>query len=489
MPTGRSPLLPTRRVGLGALGLSLAVVIAAYAYRGWFARYTADDYCTAGLQRAAGFVGAQVDWYQNWSGRFSYYFVVGLFELVGPAIVQVLPAVALLALIAAGGWALRPVAVRQRWPVPTLTATLVSTAVALICVQGAPNVDQSLFWQTGMLTYVLPLVLLTVSIGWLARVWAADAVSRWALLGNGVLLLVTAGLSETSLGVQLTLLVFAVAFALLVRPVRATAVSTFLVVGLVASLIGAVLVVIAPGNYLHELRVTGRVHSVSELPDAFRAGIDFVGLFARAVQFRARVGVVLALGLSIWLGLHGARVNRAASTGQAWLGRVGLGLGIVVCGWVLLLAAIVPGYFAQQWDVPERAQIVPVWVAALGLCGVGYLLGEALGQAARRRSQLDRVLAAPAWNAVLVALAVVSLLALPTALAQVPVDTAYAAEWDALDATIRERALSGDQVTVERTLPPHFGFEFLTSDPTYYPNPCVAQFYGLTSIRVSPAQS
>src|ERR1700687_4542634 len=173
------------------LPLPLFAALIVYAYRGWFSRYTGDDYCTAGRERAAGFVGAQIYWYEFWSGRMTYYFVVGLVEYAGPRVVQVLPAIALSVWLIVGTGTLLPLARHDRWPVPLLSAAVGSAAVILVCLSGAPRLDQSLYWQTGMLTYLLPLVLLTVYAGWLARrVRSSGSVraSSRELLASGALL-------------------------------------------------------------------------------------------------------------------------------------------------------------------------------------------------------------------------------------------------------------------------------------------------------------
>jgi hypothetical protein len=476
-------------IGFTALAVALASLLAVYAVRGWFARYTADDYCTAGLQRAMGFLGAQAYWYEFWSGRFSFYFVSGLVELSGPTIVQILPTIALAAFVAAGAWAVLPIARAACWPVPIASAAMGSAAVVLACLQGAPLLEQDLYWQTGMLTYLLPLVLLTVYAGWLARRACSTArPSRRGLFASSLLLIGTAGLSEVSLAVQLTLLTLGtiVTFVLL-RSERRRAVLPFLATGLLASLVGAAILIAAPGNYVHQARVTGSVHELSELPLALRASLDFVGLFARSVEFRARFAMLVLLGLSLWLGLHAARSQPVASTRRALVLRAAAILSIVGCTWLLLMAASFPGYFAQAWDVPERAQFVGVWVLALALASAGYLTAELAGQAARRLGgRLDRMVAAPLWPVGLLLLAAVALLMLPSTLAPVAADIAYAAEWDSLDASIRASATTGEPVVVDRTLPAHYGFEFLTTDAAYYPNPCVAQFYGVPSIRVAP---
>ncbi|GAC1327272.1 MAG: hypothetical protein NVSMB2_26680 [Chloroflexota bacterium] len=478
------------RPGQAVLAAALAAAFGVYALRGWFARFTADDYCTAGLQRAAGFVGAQLYWYENWSGRFSYYFTIALVELLGTWTTQVVPTLAMLTFVGASGWAVYPLARWQRWPHARSTSVLLGAAFVLVCLQGAPDVDQSLLWQTGMFTYVFPLVLLMVYVGWLARrVWRTHTPrSRRGLVLSCMLLFFVAGLSETSTAIQVTLLGLGTfGAALFVRGPRRWPLTRLLAIGFLASLIGAIVVVIAPGNYLHELRVTGTVHGIGELPDALKAGVDFVGLFARAVQFRARAAVLVLLVLAGVCGLNTARVSPGARARHDLVRRLWAFPAIVGAAWLLLLAAIVPGYFAQRWDVPERAQIVGVWVVAGAVALVGYALGELVGQVARHVAlPLEWRLAHPGGNIVLIVLACVILTVIPGIVAGIPSDAAYAAAWDQLDATIRSRGADGDAVVVDHTLPRHFNFEFLTADPGLYPNPCVAQFYGIPSIVVNP---
>jgi Family of unknown function (DUF6056) len=474
-------------VGPGGLGLALTVVLSAYAFRGWFARYTADDYCTAGIERAAGFLQAQAYWYESWSGRFTYYIVSGLVEYAGTGIVQVLPGAALIAFVGVGAWALMPVAAAQRWPVPILTTSVLSAALVVACLQGAPNLEQALYWQTGMLTYLLPLVLLTFAAGWLVRrIRGVGSPSRLDVAGNAALLFAIAGLSETTLAVQLTLLPLGALFALLLPPGRRRPALVLLTTGWAATIIAAVIFVAAPGNYRHEVSLTGSVRGLGQVGLAVHASAGFAGLFARSVEFRARTAVLVLLCLSVWFGLHAARAHRPASTAQDWLKRACLIVGTVICGWVLLVAAAIPGYFAQGWDPPERAQFVAVWLVAVGLAVLGCLIGEIAGQVLRTLGlRLDAVRLSPVWTAACLVLAVGSLFIARGTLALVPADAAYAADWDMLDTTIRTEAASGGPVVVPRTLPNHYGFDFLTTDPAYYPNPCVAQFYGVPSIRVA----
>ena len=75
--------------------IGLAAPLVALAIGGLFSRYAADDYCTASQVQMAGFVEAQSRLYVGWSGRFAATLLVTLVELIGPAVVPVLPSVAL----------------------------------------------------------------------------------------------------------------------------------------------------------------------------------------------------------------------------------------------------------------------------------------------------------------------------------------------------------------------------------------------------------
>jgi hypothetical protein len=72
-------------------------------------------------------------------------------------------------------------------------------------------------------------------------------------------------------------------------------------------------------------------------------------------------------------------------------------------------------------------------------------------------------------------------------LAEIPARAAYAAEWDASDAALRSMATAGEPVVLDSSLPRHFGCDFIGPDPTAYPNPCVAQFYGVSAVVASQA--
>src|SRR5690242_3656045 len=65
-----------------AVALALLAGLVAYAWRGSYARYITDDYCTSVKLRDLGFVDAML-WHRNhWSGRYAYFAVKAIPEAI-----------------------------------------------------------------------------------------------------------------------------------------------------------------------------------------------------------------------------------------------------------------------------------------------------------------------------------------------------------------------------------------------------------------------
>lgn len=165
--------LPKRVIGLLAVAFLLPAL--AMAHVGFSSRYVADDFCTASIVFDRGFVGAQQWWYLNWSGKFTHILLIDALALLGPWTVPLTPVVLLAAWVTSSALALRPLLARisstNSWAHSVLLA-LVLTSVTL---GGAPGLWQSLYWQTGAIPYVVPIVLGTLYVH---TVWQAMAARR-----------------------------------------------------------------------------------------------------------------------------------------------------------------------------------------------------------------------------------------------------------------------------------------------------------------------
>src|SRR5215217_7858327 len=177
---------------------SFILALTAYAYLGSFSRYMADDYTMARMVKTHGLVGAQVSWYFGWTGRFTFSFVASLLGLIGPATTRVIPALLLTAWIAATAWA-----IGQIQSLSVTKAVLFASLIIFATLETAPNLVQSLYWQTGALIYIAPLVLLSLYVGIVNRVTRGTTPGSWSsLCAAGMLMFIAGGFSDAYVVLQ-----------------------------------------------------------------------------------------------------------------------------------------------------------------------------------------------------------------------------------------------------------------------------------------------
>jgi hypothetical protein len=75
------------------------IPLLAFSYMGGFSRFVADDFSSATLAVNKGVLGATVDWYVNWSGRFTASFFDSLAGYLGPSVIRWETGIAILLLL------------------------------------------------------------------------------------------------------------------------------------------------------------------------------------------------------------------------------------------------------------------------------------------------------------------------------------------------------------------------------------------------------
>jgi hypothetical protein len=442
----------------GALALPLLV----FASIGGYSRYTADDFCWAGILRTEGFWNAQALWYTGYSPRYAFTFVVNLTELIGPPIVPLLPAAAILGLVAALGWTL------HQFGITRFGALILAEVAALATLQTAPDLPQSLYWQTGMLTYLLPLILAILLIGWIR----ASRNGWWAIGLSGLITFVAGGLSETYLIPQNVALTLALLASLAARsrhtsdlaapfplaPLASRAASLGYTPALAASLAGGVLallaILVAPST---AYRVGG---TPADLWLAMSAAIATCAFqVVHLVRYFPYI-VVLCLAAPALV------LDCAPSISRR---QVAITTAIVA---LTLPFCYFPSFYAQNGNPPARSLIVP------GAIMIGYLvfLGAVM------QSWLVRLVTEPRRAVVLAAMAVVPVAVAITTFPQRAEADGYAALFDAEDRLIRN---AGQPDVTVPPLPRNLGEDFVTADRDNWFNVCVARYYGVRSIAAS----
>jgi hypothetical protein len=467
------------------LVVSLAA-LASYAYAGWFSRYASDDFCTAGVVRQEGFLAAQAYWYAAWSGRFTFTALVSALELLGVAVVQVLPGLTIGLWLAAGTWALWPVARAGDWPVPRLAAPALAALVVVATVAAAPDRGQSVYWQTGVLTYVLPLVAYTWLAGWGVRRFgwgrASWPVSWQLILAVGLVLFLLGGLSETTLTLQTGVLAVGLVMTLAqAGRARPSGLVWLLAAGLVGSLTAGAVMTLAPGNAIRALREHDAGASLTTIPLAVRASLMRLPWFLRRfeAEFRPLILVVALLPAAVgFLTTRARSALESARVGRRLGGLALVGLG----GTGLILVSFFPGYWIQGFDPSARVQIVAQWLLVLTVSGLGYVAGELVGSTVMLPALAWR-LAGPVSLALLLAACVVPLTAIRETLAEAAAEQGQAAAWDRNDQLLRAAQRAGTLEAVVPALPKRWGWDYFGPRLDDFPNGCGARYYDVPGVR------
>lgn len=487
------------RLTLAALAAPMLAALAAHACVGLYSRYWYDDFITSAALRDKGFLGAQQFWYLNWSGCFSYNIATSLAELAGPWVVPFLPVSALVAWVAVTAWAVGQAAAmlpelsHRRGSVSLVSALLIVFAT----VNSAPDVVQSLYWQTGILKYLIILILFTAYAGLIAAsVRRGDERVSWPRAVLCALLVAFAGgFSEVSALVQVCGLALLLAAALtLARESFGRGSRALIIAGLCGALAALLVVVAAPGNKVRQATVPPPAGWLVSAESSLRYALYFFEQHTR----RYRGTALLTLALPAWLVLAANYVrNRHAGVAhddvvqdepvRARRGLLKLLASGTAVGFGLVVLCFVPGFYAISEALPLRAQLLPKFILVCLFVYWGALAGFALLRASA--SVRAGALAAGA-------LAVVALLVLsPAAAARrtfalVPRARFYARQWDRTERQIRAAAAAGvKDVTVRGVVgdEPDLGFGRpelrLSSDPKAEQNWAAATYYGVDSIK------
>jgi hypothetical protein len=406
------------RIAAIAAGIATAAALAVLCYRGIYLRWFADDYWTVGTTAIHGFWGGQAHWYRVWSGRYVFTFMQTVLVSIGPRASALLVTLTTVGMVAA-------LRARLRWPL-----AFAMTWAILLCTSDVP---QSLLWQTGLLSYTIPLAAFA---WWLGNAAGRDEL-RWF---DFVVPLASGGCSET--GVLAQVVVCAIAFAAWRRKPMLAA--------LLGSMVSLAIMAAAPGNLVRKAAYPPmpplRRVIVATISDA---GAFFAGTFAGA-------GMALLL-VFLAAALFAPRVSRR------------LLIVSILCAVVCVLVTFAPPEAMLLTALPQRARIVPYafLVAAVAAAGAAVPWQE------RWRGPLA---------ATLMFTAIVPLITAVQLAREIPQARRFANQWDHLDAFLRVNR--GRKVFVDNAPGMVGTLLFVAHDPAY--NRFMSDSYGLQSLASMP---
>ncbi len=474
-------------IGIAAL-VAFSAGVLGYALLGTTARYMADDYWTAYVVKTTPFWQLPGFWYSHWSGRYSFFGLVSLAELAGVRIVPLLPGLTLAGLVASS--ALLGFTGLRRLPLHNSRAGAWLAALIFVftTIHSTQNVLQSLYWQTGMLTYFAPILVFVIYLVWVSY-FSRRLTGNWRWLGlpvSALLAFVCGGFSETSVAIQVTFFTLALAFILAIEFIKPPAFSgrrsdrwSWAAVGLGASLLAMGVMILAPGNLVRLGGSSIHLDLIYVIKTSLNAAFHYLLSTLRTYWLDAVTAVFIpAFGAFFWL-------KPAAPEEQKRLERLSFFamLSIPCAVFFLIVAGNAPAYTIMRSGPPIRTEIIAQAILTAGLMG----WGGAAGLVARFRTSLPNIKFS-GLEAVTMLIIAALLLAGPgrfmlKAATQYPVLRGYAAQWDARDRLLREGAKKGQStavVTVIGQLDQSLGD--LRGETDFWINQRAAEYYGLKSI-------
>jgi hypothetical protein len=497
----------------GWMALAFASVVAsssallAHAYVGSFGRFVSDDYCTAGVLRSYGFFGAAKYWFLRWNGRFSFIFAIDLAHLIGPKIVSFLPILVLSYWVAALTWAISQVITRSFGALRILSSALLAEIIIFGALATSASIFQSLYWQTGVLTYVLPLLFATTYAGLLSKITFADESPGLGLMVlGGCLTFIAAGFSESFAASQCLglLLAFILSLAAGQDNLFGRNTRTFLFIGLVGAALGAGLVLVAPGNdaRMAEAIAVGLTSPPSRtwialVKSSMLFGLDALKIACQPWRFvgtAACVPAILAFtipGEDEKLGQINFRIEQVAK-------RLALGslIGLTMIMGSFIPTAYVTAYLQDSYYPPGRLFIIPQFFFYCWVVLESYWAGMAARDLRRSRISSSRVPSRPGYLVWLFGIAcvgsfVVAASSVRNTWAVEPTVRKFASAWDEQDQKIREAKRRGlkslrveplPSTSSNRSNPRYFGLRLNDTVSSNWVNQCVADYYGVDSI-------
>jgi hypothetical protein len=467
---------------------AILICLAAYAYIGSFMRLSGDDYCYAAHLGQGSFWQAQVNSYLEVStynaNRFSLTLFSGLAGLFHPVVNGVLPGIVIVLWLVGLVFALRMVFQSLRLQVPLWLCLLLALFIEFITLYQAPDIGQSLYWRSGMLPYMLPIVGNTYLFAILLRSWNKDSQPWSTVMGVFLLAFISGGFSEVGLFFQMSWLGLMWLVTRIVdhrTNAQASGKTMIFLVTMSATVLALVLLVLSPTNQI-------RRGLDSSTPGLLQF-LEIVGLYT--VKFFARsfrdqplptiysVVVAALFGMVVLFPL-GVRLKPATSLKRILLWVVIFGLSY----FVLIAVSSVPFAYIQSAEPEPRAQIVARFVMTLSLAFSGIVIGLYLAAKAQKQRDLSARVIQLAVVLVLVAAAFYPVRAAWQVYQGAPKYQKWAYFWDMRDNDIRTARAQG-LVDVQVIEIDHIINRVgdLAPDPGYWYNICAAAYYQVDSIR------
>lgn len=456
------------------VSLSTSFALFFYSYTSMFSRFILDDFCMGQTLVEKGFWPAQLWWYMNFIGRYSFTFFIHLFVGLGPRGARYAPSVFLVVLIISLFFIIFSYFYKKANILKLVLGSILgSTTISFSILYLAPEVSESFDWVVGMATYFLPIVffsLVLMIFSFLINFKYKQLTTRLLIALFSLLVVVTAGFSESF---TVVVCVFWAILSLVLYVYRSKIPKKSLklsILALIVSFVSMLIVVVAPGNNIRK----------SYFPKPQSPSIVAVQSINETVTFtttsllNTKTSFILVFISAIILALLVGKKLKAEKASLIFIW-----ISIFVS--ILIFCSYFPPIYSLSNLPPERVLIIPMFILIVYVFLSGYIFGRWL-----------LVLSSKFLTAICILILIISVIAV----FKVPLTTktqledniikksAFAEGFDKLDSDIRQKVASGQTEYVAAPIPFTNNHEATQiSDPTHWINKCVAGYYKLKSFQ------
>lgn len=438
-------------------------------YRGFFTRRWADDYCFSGFYREYGFWQGLAYFYRNVSNRFSAYLFSAITDWIGTRAVQFVVPLTCIIFLTILFFSFRKAYLsfsdEKDWFTPLLLA---QTVVFFLFIQ-APNVNQSVYWRSGMSHYFLPLTFYLL-ISYIIFFEPFNRKKPWRIGLVFCFSFFAGGLSESYAALQASTALLLITVGFLVQSERAAPMQAYSITALVGTLLAMAVMVASPGNQM-------RLEMLQQAPDivtivtlSFRFAADFITYSIRGLWLPMLVSLLTAVAIGFgFVYQNSSTIGLARKTVMAF--------SLLATGFLLVASVCAPTVYGMMAFPEKRVLMLARLIMVLSTVLFGLLAGNAV------RSTLGggKVLQVLTF-VMLIALSIYPMRALPELRNNLDQACLRAAAWDTRDGQIHEQISDGESEIFIPALDAFSEIAELSEDPSFWVNWCAAQYYGVESI-------
>jgi len=419
------------------VGLLLALAgVGLFAYLGYYNRDWADDWCYNADFKNLGFLETVAGYAYNVTytpSRYSVTIFAGLLYAFGTLGTQLMTPLTIIFWVAGLAYLFYNFTQLAGYQLSKWLVVLVASIIVYFSIYLSPHIYQSLYWRTGMLTYVTPLVFLPWIFVFITGQSKREKPSPILTVFIFILSLLGGGFSEASS----TVLVSTLGLYVLIAGVgyhrkQPWAMKTFFLalVALVGAGIAMALLVFAPTTLVRKERYGEPAGLVELVVMLYQFTYAFFVLSIKDVQN------VLLILISIFSGFLFFPSQVKMDKPVKLLLLVAL-VGLLTT--FLVVASFAPSAYVERGLPADRTIIIPRFIAVCGFVIAGWLTGLALREMYTAR-----------WLETLVVLLLLSCYAYPLyslkeTAEKIPIYAQRTQEWDAREATIQAAIANGEE--------------------------------------------